>query len=124
MPDIPPDAVAAALAARWRTDTGTGAEQVQAILEAAAPHLAEAVAAKILRHMNEHGPQAGTPLGGTLRRAWRRHFYTAARVASFAFSTDEDIRRETAAALNRGDYIACRLPEDGEPATGKRGEKL
>jgi hypothetical protein len=91
----------------------------RAALEAAAPIMAEAVAQKILAHMEAHGPQAGTPLGGTLRRAWRRHFGIAARVAAFAFSTEEDEKRAAAEAVARGDMIVCPGPEPGEEDDGR-----
>jgi hypothetical protein len=84
------------------------------VLEAAAPAMAEAIAQKILAHMEARGPAAGTPLGGTLRRAWRRHFSIAARVAAFAFSTDDDIKRMAAEALARGDFVVCAVPEPQE----------
>jgi len=76
-------------------------------VEAAAPILAEAAASKILAHMQAHGPEAGTPLGGTLRRAWRRYLHIAAQVASFAFDTEDDMRRKAAAAIGRGDFVVC-----------------
>jgi|ERR1700722_4055527 len=93
----------------WRDFTDPARE----VLEAAAPAMAEAVAQKILAHMEAHGPQAGTPLGGTMRRAWRRHFGIAARIAAGAFMTEEDMKREAAEALSRGDFAACWLGEDG-----------
>ena len=89
-------------------------------VHAAAPVLADVVAAKILAHMEAHGPQAGTPLGGTLRRAWRRHFGIAARVAAGAFLTEEDMKRQAAEAIARGDFAACYLDDAGNPVAGKR----
>lgn len=129
MPDIPQAAVTAATAAIERelisgTDYTTAPDSDEALarvaLEAAAPFLADAVARKILAHMEAHGPQAGTPLGGTARRAWRRHFGTAARIAVLAFSTEEDIKRQAAEALNRGDFTACYLDDAGNPVAGTR----
>jgi hypothetical protein len=96
---------------------------IRCALEAAAPVLAEAVAQRILAHMEAHGPRdAGMAdsLGGTLRRAWHRHFGIAARVAALTFSTPEDIRRDAAAALNRGDFAACCLDDAGNPVAGER----
>lgn len=128
MPDIPEAAVQAALAADYTAayedatpERPFDAECLTRIaVEAAAPVLAEHVAKAIFDHMEEHGPQAGTPLGGTMRRAWRRHFTIAARVAGLAFSTEEDIKRRAAEAFNRGDYTACRLDEAGNSAGPKR----
>lgn len=125
MADIPRDAVtAAATAIERELMSGDGydlaADSDEALarvaLEAAAPLLADAVAAKILAHMEKHGPQGGTPLG----RAWRRHFRIAAQVASLAFSTPEDVKRMAAEALARGDYTACYLDEAGKSVGGTR----
>ena len=123
VPAIPPEAVRLALAARRdalmdRPDPMVLSDETltRMMLEAAAPILAEAVARKILAHMQAHGPQDGfdNSLGSTLRRAWRRHFYIAARVASYAFSTEEDIKRAAAEAIARGDFAVCAIPEPGE----------
>ena len=88
--------------------------RARAALEAAAPLLAEACASAILAHMEAYGPAAEAP-GVTrhevLRRAWRRHFGIAARVAAGAFYTREDELRLTAEAVERGDFIACNPPE-------------
>jgi hypothetical protein len=130
VPEIPEEAVTAAVDAVL-AQPGLAAEDLRpwvrwiatTVLEAAAPAMAEAVAEKITAHMEAHGPQAGTPLGGTLRRAWRRHFGIAAQVAHFAFSTDEDIKQATAAALQRGDFAACYLDETGNPVAGPREDR-
>lgn len=122
MPEIPPAAIMAAAAAIEREllsgrdySMAQDSDEVLArvALEAAAPILAEAVARKITRHMEEHGPidQGPDSTGAALRRAWVRHFSTAARVAAFAFSAEDDIKREAAEALKRGDFITCQIPE-------------
>lgn len=91
------------------------------VLEAAAPAMAEHVAQKIVGHMDDAcGPDTGTPLGRTMRRAWRRHFGIAARIAAGAFMTDEDMKREAAKALSRGRFAACWLGEDGNPVDPER----
>ncbi len=96
---------------------------VRLMLEAAAPLLAEAVAEKILAHMESHGPQAAAlpyvtdpgfdaAVSANLQnRTWRRHFSIAAQVASLAFSSREDQMRMAAGAVERGDFIACNPPE-------------
>jgi hypothetical protein len=91
--------------------------RARAALEAAAPLLAEAVAAKITGHMETRGPRK--PRGplesdldtGRQYRAWRRHFGIAARIAAGAFDTREDHLRKAAEAVARGDFIACNPPE-------------
>lgn len=95
----------------WTTEVAT------AVLDAAAPLLAEAVAQKILAHAEEHDnglKPANKSVDRILQRAWRRHFGIAARVAALAFYTDEDIKRLATEAVERGDYLACRLPEEGQ----------
>ena len=122
MPDIPPAAIAAAESAIRDAFPGEFGKPgmpepdalARAALDAAAPLLAEACASVILAHMEAHGPPAEAP-GVTrhevLRRAWRRHFGIAARVAAGAFYTREDELRLTAEAVERGDFIACNPPE-------------
>lgn len=124
VPNIPQEAVDAAVAAYARDayldgQPIDGDERViRAALEAAAPLLADTIAQKILAHMEEFGPR---PPAGTLEpvttpgrayRTWRRHFGIAARVAAGAFYTREDELRKAAEAIGRGDYAACRMPED------------
>jgi hypothetical protein len=123
LPDIPPAAITAAAEAMNEAHAKRGwnkpqswwvNEVVTAALEAAAPLLAEAVAQKILAHMDEHGPGPASPgvtLHETMRRAWHRHFGIAARVAAGAFYTREDHLRLAAEAIERGDCIACDIPE-------------
>ena len=79
----------------------------RAALEAAAPLLAEAVAAKITEHAERQHPRDPDHVP----TAWHRHFSTAARVAAGAFSTDEDLKRLAVEALERGDWIRCDIPE-------------
>ena len=130
MAEIPQEAVTAAAIAIERelmsgTDYATAPDSDEALarvaIEAAAPVLAEAVARKILAHMEAHGPLDSFPgsLSSTLRRAWRRHFGIAARVAAFAFSTEEDIKRLAAEAITRGDYAVCAGPEPGGEDDGR-----
>ena len=127
MPAIPAEAVAAAAAAIHRDacdpdldheTTGIDMRRATAALEAAAPILAEAAAQKILAHMEDFGPRKPrgpleTSLAGTggAYRAWRRHFGIAARIAAGAFDTREDQMRKAARAIERGDYVACNIPE-------------
>lgn len=118
---VPDSAVQAAMARRAdllsdRPDPMVLSEETltRLMLEAAAPILAEAVAQKITAHMEAHGPGPGSPgvtLHETLRRAWRRHFGIAARIAAGAFYTREDELRLAAEAIKRGDVIACDIPE-------------
>ncbi len=121
MPDvIPPEAVRLAAAAitlaanHFEAERWEARNLARAALEAAAPLLADEIARKILAHMEAHGPGPGSPgvtLHETLRRAWRRHFSIAARVAAGAFDTREDQLRMAAQAIERGDYVACDIPE-------------
>jgi hypothetical protein len=122
MPDVPEAALVAAESAIRDAFPGEFSQPgmpepdalARAALDAAAPLLAEACASAILAHMEAHGPPAEAP-GVTrhevLRRAWRRHFGIAARVAAGAFYTREDELRLTAEAVERGDFIACNPPE-------------
>jgi hypothetical protein len=124
VPDYPSEALAAAEAAIIKaagTDFGSpgrASERLaRAALDAAAPVLAEAVAQRILAHMEAHQPRS--PAGmlevetevGRRYRTWRRHFRIAAQVASLAFSTREDQLRMAAEAIGRGDVIVCNPPE-------------
>ena len=121
MPEIPDEAVKAAMARRSylledRPDPMVLSDErlTRQMLEAAAPLLAEMIAQKILAHMEEHGPDPASPgltLHATMSRAWRRHFGIAARVAAGAFYTREDKMRLTAEVIGRGDFIACDIPE-------------
>lgn len=123
MPDYPPEALDAAIAAlRERSAVGPGSDLEKAArwhakvaLDAAAPVLAEAVAQKILAHMNA---RIANPAEVRLSRAAavrnhmaRMHFSTAARIAAGAFDTREDQLRMAAEAIGRGDFIACDIPE-------------
>ena len=119
MPDIPAHALAVAESA-IRDELKASREiepdrLARAALEAAAPVLAEEIAQKILVHMEEHGPAPASPgvtLHETMRRAWRRHFGIAARIAAGAFYTREDELRLAAEAIGRGEFIGCASPED------------
>ena len=123
MPDLPDEAVRLARAVH------ANEVLIRMVLEAAAPAMAEHAARKITAHMNEHEPKArGDLIGGTAaeaqrRRTWRRHFGIAARIAAGAFSTDDDMKREAAAALNRGDFAACYLDEAGNPVAESREDR-
>jgi hypothetical protein len=84
------------------------------VLEAAAPILAEEVAQRILAHAERQFPKndpAKIPGRPDLWRTWHRHFGIAARIAAGAFYTREDELRLTAEAIQRGDFIACDIPE-------------
>jgi hypothetical protein len=124
VPDYPPEVLAAIDVAldelpdpdspferdRWRIVS-------RIALDAATPILAEVIAQKILAHMESHGPHK--PAGalepvtaiGRDYRAWCRHFGIAARVAAGAFDTREDQLRKAAEAIERGDFITCRIPD-------------
>lgn len=124
VPELPDDAIqAAAEVLRDRYDkpvldasefTAFAAE----ILTAAAPVMAEAVAAKITAHRDRHWPAEGNEnpdhgaVTGPARRSLRRHFAIAARIAAGAFDTDEDRRRGAAEALAREDAVVCEHRED------------
>ena len=122
MPDVPEAALVAAESAIRDAFPGEFSQPgmpepdalARAALDAAAPLLAEACASAILAHMEAHGPPAEAP-GVTrhevLRRAWRRHFGIAARVAAGAFYTREDELRLAAEAISEGRFIACHPPE-------------
>ena len=88
--------------------------RARAALEAAAPLLAEAVAQKILAHMEHFADPAveRLPLAASLRAgALRRHFQAAARIAAGTFDTREDQLRMAAQAIERGDWVRCDIPE-------------
>lgn len=107
MPDVPPEAVRLAVAARAhalidRPDPTVLSDETltRMMLEAAAPALAEHVAAAILAHMDRSTRRRGSRNRRGLL-AYRRHFATAARVAAGAFTTDEDLKREAGWVLAR-----------------------
>lgn len=85
------------------------ADPARAILDAAAADLGEHVAGKILAHMDKYHPAGGSRLN-----PWRRHFSTAARIAAWAFLTEDDEKRLAAEAVARGDFAVCAIP-DGVP---------
>lgn len=131
MPDVPGEAVRLALIAYARAlydrpDPMVLSDEslMRIVLEAAAPAMAEHVAAKITAHKYAHEPK-GPLIGGKTsedqrRRTWRRHFGIASRIAARAFMTDDDLKRAAAEALNRGDFAACYLDEAGNPVAGQR----
>jgi hypothetical protein len=107
LPSVPAEATDAALAARSslladRPEPTVLSERrlTEIMLEAAAPAFAEEAAALILRHM-ERSTRYRNSRNRRGLLAYRRHFATAARVAAGAFSTDEDLKRAAAEALNR-----------------------
>lgn len=122
MPDIPDEAVTAALTVYAdllydRPDPMVLSDQTltRKMLEAAAPILAERIAKAITDHADRQFPvtDACRKPGQVDRfRIWHRHFGIAARIAAGAFSTGEDKKRMAAEALARGDLIACDTPED------------
>ena len=117
MPDFSPEIIRKAADA-IEPGGGRAAEAfASAALDAVAAELGEVVAQKILAHMEASGPPMRVKLKGdaAVRRLMRRqHFGTAARIASRAFLTEQDTLRQVAAALERGDYVACQAPEDGD----------
>lgn len=88
----------------------------RAVLDAVAADLGSAVAEKILAHLDEHTADPATPAMPQTHRhrimAKRRDFATAARVAAFAFLTEDDKLRLAAEALAAGQFVACPAPED------------
>jgi hypothetical protein len=114
MPDVPAEAVRAAMARRAdllsdRPDPTALSDETltRLMLEAAAPILAGHVAARILAHAERQHPRDKNHVP----TAWDRHFSIAARVAAGAFYTREDELRLAAQALDRGDVIWCNPPE-------------
>lgn len=111
MPDCPPEILAAAADPIAEMFPGLGlptARKIAAVaLDAAAPLLADAVAGKLLAHMEIHGPRDQ----GTRKRTWRRHFRAAAQVASLAFTTEDEQKRQAWQALAREHSAACPAPE-------------
>jgi hypothetical protein len=127
MPDVPKPAISAGAEAvneahakrGWNKPAPWWTEEVAtAVLEAAVPLLAEAVAQKILAHMNEHIADPAkvrlTRVAEVGNRAARRHFRTAAQIAGLAFYADEDMKRLAAEAIAAGNVAWCVVPEDGE----------
>jgi len=105
VPDLPKEAVDRAAEAitrelmsgtRYEIALDSDEALARAALEAAAPVLAGHVAKRILAHMNRRNARRRRGV-----RAYRRHFITAAQVASRAFSTDDDLRRAAVEVLNR-----------------------
>ena len=115
MPDIPAEvwaAVDARLDELPQPDSRFERDRWQMIsreaVYAAAPILAEAVAAKIEAHRAEWSQARPGQLVPT---AWDRHMKIAARVAAGALSTDDDKKRTAAEAIARGDVVVCSAPE-------------
>ena len=119
MPDAIPPAALLAAGSAIRDELRSSREVepdalARAALEAAAPLLAEAVAQKILAHMEHFADPAveRLPLAASLRAgALRRHFQAAARIAAGTFDTREDQLRMAAQAIERGDWVRCDIPE-------------
>lgn len=127
MPDLPPEAITlatdAVMASRNLVSEGSrdwAARIVTVALEAATVPLGEHTAAKILAHMETHGPPVSGLRRGSVDRhlqeqrqhAYRRHMSTAARIAASAFLAEDDTKRLAAEALARGDFVACPALED------------
>ena len=120
MPEIPAEAIMAAAIAIERellsgTDYSMAPDSDEALaraaLEAAAPILARAVAGKITAHMEKYD----TALTAIQRSRWRRQMGIAARIAALAFTTREELLRETAEAITSDIRAVHRvLPGDGE----------
>jgi hypothetical protein len=115
MPEIPQRAILAGGAAierellsgiHYEMSQDSDEALAKAALVAAWPILAEAVAAKILAHMESHGPQSEQR-----RRTWRRDMHIAAQVASVAFTSHAELRELAAKALAAGSFIACNPAE-------------
>ena len=124
MPEYPPAALSAASAAIERelmsgTEYGCHIDSEDALarvaLDAAAPLLAEACARAIIAHMEANGPKPN----GAGRRAWRRQFGIAARVAAGCFSAREEKLRQVAEAIAAGNFTAC----DPEAALASLAER-
>jgi hypothetical protein len=122
LPDIPQEALTAAAAAIRRElhpgavytmTAGSDEALARAALEAAVPVLAEAVAKRIVAHMDQSTRRRAVRNRRGLL-AYRRHFATAARIAAGAFTTEGELRQMTAEALRRGDFIMCRNDGQGE----------
>lgn len=108
MPEIPFDVVEAGVIAMVRylaqdEELESPAPVARAILEAAAPLLAQHVAAAIEAHGRQHfGADKPGPA------AVRRHLRIAASIAAGAFDTEEDQVRKINEAVERGNFIACK----------------
>ena len=135
MPNVPASSIAAATEAirrEFRVDLDRpGAPEADALarvaLEAAAPLLAEEIAQKITAHMEGFGPkrpagalEPATAIGRDYR-AWLRHFGIAARIAAVAFYGRDDQLRLAMEAMERGDYMACVIPEVPREAGEEEG---
>jgi hypothetical protein len=128
MPDIPQPAITAAVRALrahpWPDGETTEAQIATAVLEAAAPLLADQIARKILAHADDRWPS-----GCIGSQPARRHFRTAAQIAGLAFYTDEDMKRLAAEAIAAGNVAWCGVPEAAENVsaqaapTGEDGER-
>jgi hypothetical protein len=121
MPDVPAEAVRAAMARRAdllsdRPDPTALSDETltRLMLEAAAPILAQHVAARILAHMEACDLEA-IRRGHPIPRGWRRDLRIAAQVATLAFNTDEDNKRLAAEAVQRGEVAGCNpeVPDGG-----------
>ena len=114
MPDIPEAVLAAAAEAvnevyakrGWNKPAPWWTEEVPAaVLDAAAPLLADKIASAILRYADENEPEPEP--GGYL--AWHRHFEAASAVAAKAFGRDNLEAAENVSASS------APTGEDGEP---------
>jgi hypothetical protein len=121
--EVPAEAVRLAMTARShalidRPDPMVLSDETltRMMLEAAAPILAEAVAKRILAHMDQSSRRRSVRNRRGLL-AYRRHLATAARIAAGAFTTEDELKRIAAEALRRGDFTVCRNDGQGE---GKR----
>lgn len=127
MPEFPPEVIQRAAEVRMRqyeSEYSLGpltwrdfVPEVTEILDAVAEQLGEHCAAAILARMesDEAGQQERLPRqAGTQRMARtmkRQHFGIAARVASRAFLTEDDMKRIAARELAAGSFVASPAPE-------------
>ncbi len=114
MPDIPAEIREAAIRAAARRIGAPGHQVAEDVLDAVAPLLAEAVAAKITAHAERRQPPSAAARNPRYLD-YHRHFATAARIAAGAFTTEAEMLAEAAQAFNRGDYTACRDTEPEPP---------
>jgi hypothetical protein len=120
VPDYPPEILSATAAAidaafmRALASTGDCPEGIlaRAALDAAAPPLAAYIAETILAHAERQHPRDPE----RAPTAWDRHFLIAARVAAGAFTTDGEMLRMAAEAIEAGNFRACYLDDAGRMA--------
>jgi hypothetical protein len=116
MPDYPPEVYRKAAEAVEPGGSRAGEAIARAVLDAVAADLGNAVAEKILACLTAGAdPDKIRPprVHDTSARTLRRHYLAAARIAAFAFLTEDDKLRLAAEALAAGQFVACPAPDDG-----------